>query len=178
MTAEQAKARIKARDKVRHSTPVYKARVNARNATPEYRARAKAHRATPEQKARLKVWRATSEAKTQDKVRHATPEVKSRCTSPEGRARNLVSIYKTPIEIPNRPVPAHCECCGDIATIIHLDHCHASGRFRGWVCPSCNTGMRRNATPAWHRLVARYLEHPFTPGLVQWAYPSKRRVVV
>jgi len=44
---------------------------------------------------------------------------------------------------PTRPVPDACECCGFIPRKIrlHLDHCHETGAFRGWVCRRCNTGI-------------------------------------
>jgi hypothetical protein len=37
------------------------------------------------------------------------------------------------------PRPKYCECCGKFAKL-HLDHCHETGAFRGWVCNPCNTG--------------------------------------
>lgn len=45
---------------------------------------------------------------------------------------------------PTRPVPEYCECCGEklipgIQT--HLDHCHRTGKFRGWLCNRCNRGL-------------------------------------
>lgn len=43
-----------------------------------------------------------------------------------------------------RPEPSLCECCGGVSNRkfgMHLDHCHISGAFRGWLCASCNTGM-------------------------------------
>lgn len=46
---------------------------------------------------------------------------------------------------PTRPCPDHCEMClrppGDRA--LHLDHCHTTGAFRGWLCGSCNTAFGR-----------------------------------
>jgi Recombination endonuclease VII len=42
----------------------------------------------------------------------------------------------------SRPKPLLCECCLDIPKgTLHLDHCHATGKFRGWICMSCNTGI-------------------------------------
>lgn len=40
--------------------------------------------------------------------------------------------------IPERP--EHCECCGVSAPLV-VDHDHDSGKFRGWLCHSCNTGI-------------------------------------
>ena len=41
-----------------------------------------------------------------------------------------------------RPEPDHCECCGGPSgkKELHLDHCHETGQFRGWLCSNCNKG--------------------------------------
>ena len=36
-----------------------------------------------------------------------------------------------------KPRPDQCEICGQ-GGIIKFDHCHQTGRFRGWICNSCN----------------------------------------
>jgi len=36
--------------------------------------------------------------------------------------------------------PAYCEACGKPGRIC-FDHCHATGRFRGWLCNGCNTAL-------------------------------------
>jgi hypothetical protein len=55
------------------------------------------------------------------------------------------------------PVNHRCECCGkseDELTIHYgrynkpvspwrIDHCHETGKFRGWLCINCNTGLGR-----------------------------------
>lgn len=43
-----------------------------------------------------------------------------------------------------RPLPAHCENCGTLLVKgrnVHLDHCHKTGKFRGWLCNRCNLGI-------------------------------------
>ncbi len=32
-----------------------------------------------------------------------------------------------------------CQFCGDMQRTLVLDHCHALGTFRGWLCQRCNT---------------------------------------
>ena len=63
----------------------------------------------------------------------------------------------------NIPTPGlHCEVCGQRAggREFHLDHDHATGKFRGWLCHSCNVALgcvRDN--PAILRKLASYLEN-------------------
>lgn len=44
---------------------------------------------------------------------------------------------------PLYPEPKVCECCGrpEPTRALAVDHCHESGKFRGWLCTQCNTGM-------------------------------------
>jgi hypothetical protein len=44
---------------------------------------------------------------------------------------------------PTRPKPNTCECCGNPPRKngMHLDHCHLTGEFRGWLCGPCNQGI-------------------------------------
>ena len=51
---------------------------------------------------------------------------------------------KKGIPAATRPVPEHCECCGsklEGGRKTHLDHCHETGAFRGWLCNQCNMGI-------------------------------------
>jgi hypothetical protein len=46
------------------------------------------------------------------------------------------------LPLPSRPSPDSCECCGKKCSYkLHLDHDHISGKFRGWLCASCNVGL-------------------------------------
>lgn len=45
---------------------------------------------------------------------------------------------------PTRKMPAKCECCGGATNgngRLHVDHNHVTGKFRGWLCSNCNTGI-------------------------------------
>ena len=39
--------------------------------------------------------------------------------------------------------PKNCECCGKETDELHLEHCHITDKFRGWVCEDCNTAIGR-----------------------------------
>lgn len=42
--------------------------------------------------------------------------------------------------IAGRPRPTACEVCGGGGTIC-FDHCHKTGKFRGWLCSRCNFAL-------------------------------------
>jgi hypothetical protein len=46
-------------------------------------------------------------------------------------------------EAPTRPRPELCDCCGNppITVALAEDHDKQTGRFRGWLCLRCNTGI-------------------------------------
>ncbi len=49
------------------------------------------------------------------------------------------------LPVPTRPAPAVCENCGKDPSgrwkQLALDHCHATGKFRGWLCGPCNLSI-------------------------------------
>ena len=44
-------------------------------------------------------------------------------------------------DCPPRPKDGKCECCGKKARRLVLEHDHHTGKFRGWTCDLCNTGL-------------------------------------
>lgn len=56
-----------------------------------------------------------------------------------GRTKNW---KKHSLPTPTRIEPSICECCGRAdRKALALDHCHATGAFRGWLCSRCNLGI-------------------------------------
>lgn len=56
-------------------------------------------------------------------------------------ARSRVQKYKSKygIDITATEIKP-CELCGG-TTRVAYDHCHKSGKFRGWLCMKCNTAL-------------------------------------
>ena len=48
-------------------------------------------------------------------------------------------------KIAPRPKPERCEICNKLGSDfhygLHYDHDHKTGKFRGWICPNCNTAL-------------------------------------
>ena len=52
-----------------------------------------------------------------------------------------------------------CHSCGSTKPGLHMDHCHDTGRFRGWLCNGCNlaAGYLYNS-PLAATMLSEYLE--------------------
>lgn len=62
-------------------------------------------------------------------------------------------------EMAGRPKPAACEICGSAKGRIAFDHCHRTGKFRGWICNGCNVVLGYvNDDPNHLRKLIAYLE--------------------
>ena len=58
---------------------------------------------------------------------------------------------------------ACCFICREPDKRLCLDHCHASGRVRGWLCYRCNVYCDRMGTPELMLRAYEYIKDP--PGL-------------
>lgn len=61
------------------------------------------------------------------------------------KQRKIRARYRAEIFPDLPPIPPVCECCGrppnGRSKTLHLDHCHLTEKFRGWLCVNCNTGI-------------------------------------
>ena len=95
-----------------------------------------------ENRARSKAWREVNSEKT--------------------RANNKVSKGRAFAEkelLAGRPRPLVCDICGRSGRVIHFDHDHERGHFRGWICGQDNMalGLVRDDVSLLRKMIA-YLE--------------------
>jgi Recombination endonuclease VII len=112
----------------------YRRQENARKKTEAYREAANARRRTEAFKRKRRLERLTEEYRAKAWSYQQKPEAKR-------AARARLGLPE-----PTRPRPATCECCGQPpkdgrGQYVVLDHDHATGAFRGWLCWHCNTGI-------------------------------------
>lgn len=82
-------------------------------------------------------------AQERQRLREFTP------STLEARRRGRWKAARLPS--PTRPCPGACEICNKTDVVkrsariraLALDHCHATGKFRGWLCFRCNVGLAR-----------------------------------
>jgi len=75
------------------------------------------------------------------------------CGREQKRKRKLLR-YNAP------PQPDICECCGKKTKKLNLDHCHDTGKFRGWLCHECNTGIGLLGDKSFAvEMAVKYLKH-------------------
>ena len=64
------------------------------------------------------------------------PYIQSECKPCHNRLARVRGKLKKAYPAPVAGAP--CACCGAVRKL-HIDHCHRTDRFRGWVCAHCNT---------------------------------------
>jgi hypothetical protein len=92
----------------------------------------KRFKANPENRARMNIY----ENERRRKLGWTNPAQKIRQQRYDRKRRGLPE--------PLRPTPENCECCGkslEGGVRTHLDHCHNTKKFRGWLCNTCNLGI-------------------------------------
>jgi hypothetical protein len=105
--------------------------------TPQRRAAQAAYRAKPGVKARQKAYMA---------ARYAAPEFQAARKAYNNSVKTRFARWSAKgLPAPTRPEPDVCECCRIPSFLLErrlvLDHCHATGKFRGWLCFNCNTSI-------------------------------------
>jgi hypothetical protein len=91
------------------------------------------------------------------KTKGSTPEAKEKANA-LARKSYAIRRPKETYAKAGRPRPSNCEQCGRTWKIA-FDHCHASGKFRGWLCSHCNLILgHAGDDPHLLRRLADYLE--------------------
>ena len=100
-------------------------------------------------------WTPEQHAKDQEKSRrfyiahreeNLTRIKKSRAADrPKWNAYSVNSRKRKREKLAGRPRPELCEICGRPPIgkwkVLHFDHDHETGAFRGWICHKCNTAL-------------------------------------
>jgi hypothetical protein len=60
--------------------------------------------------------------------------------------------------IAGRPKPSACEICHKKAKKICFEHCHKTGKFRGWICSRCNFILGIIESPSYLKPFVKYLK--------------------
>ena len=91
--------------------------------------------------------------------RRAISNAKWYSTHAEKAKAASIEYHKKHTEyLADRPRSKACEVCGRIGRVC-FDHCHKSGKFRGWLCVRCNTTLGNvDDSPIILQKLAKYLK--------------------
>jgi Recombination endonuclease VII len=108
-----------------------------------------------------------------NKLRQQTPEYKARAAAKYRARREALASHSR---------PDLCEICGRPPNgmgALHLDHCHTTGTFRGWLCHSCNLSLGAVADdPDLLRKLADYLDRFKRPDGPYRPQPAMKRAQI
>ena len=125
---------------------------------------ARRYRAKYPEKARATAMRWLDRNRDKARLRGAESARNKRKADPEGQRRRVAKFKakreEERVKIAGRPRPSVCDIChGNHHLGIVFDHCHESGRFRGWLCDRCNKVLGLVADdPSLLRKMATYVE--------------------
>lgn len=92
-----------------------------------------------------KAWRANPENRRRELAVSRTNRASKGHNYNEQARIRMLAYYRKRKGIPEatRPAPLNCESCAKLLVQgrFHLDHCHLTGKFRGWLCNQCNMGI-------------------------------------
>ena len=75
------------------------------------------------------------------------------------RTKNREKNWKRKERMAGEAMATHCEICSKKVNEICYDHCHQTGKFRGWLCHTCNRVLGlAGDSPELLRKLAAYLE--------------------
>lgn len=79
---------------------------------------------------------------TNNIAQNGTIYLEAQCITCRRHNMKITARLRRVIKKPDNPT---CNICGvneaSIKGVLHLDHCHNTDAFRGWLCSSCNHGL-------------------------------------
>lgn len=111
---------------------------------PENKAKRAEYRRRPEVAARIRARAAAYKAAHPEKVKAYGRKYQLENREEIKRVNRENNWARKGYPTPTRPRPELCECCGrppNGSGVLHNDHDHITGKFRGWLCYACNSAI-------------------------------------
>jgi hypothetical protein len=95
-----------------------------------------------------------------DKAAHARLRASNPAAEKERQRRFYERKEAKLVLIAGSARPSACELCGESGKTV-FDHCHQSGRFRGWLCDRCNRtlGQVKDNVALLAKMISYLVEH-------------------